>query len=258
MKTTYILAIAIIAIVVVASVVVYWYNTNSSKPSNVLVVGTSPDFPPYESLDSSGRYTGFDVDLMNIIAGRLGMKVEWRDMAFDVLIGSLKQGKIDAIISAMSITSVRLQEVDFSVSYYQSEYAVLKRSDSAINITQPIDMTNYKIGTQSGSQQYEYLTQWINSSQLSQDKVFLYERFDQAVLDCVNGRVDIVFCEKPFALKMSKLQPVTTALIWPSASPGTGIALQKGDTRLNDINSVITDLNSTGILEALSVAWLSG
>jgi len=259
MRMLYVYTAVLIGIIAVASVSVYWwYTTNQSMSSKVLVVGTSPDYPPYESLDDKGRYTGFDVDLIHIIAGRLGWQVQWKDMAFDILVGSLQQGKIDAVISAMSITSARQQQVDFSIPYFTTEFAVLKRSVSTINLTVPKDMINYTIGTQSGSIQYEYLTQWINSSELDPSKVSLFERFDQAVLDLAAGRVDLVLCEKPFAIKMSTLQPVITALIFPSPDPGIGIALQKGDTRLTDINSVISDLKSTGIIDAMAVAWLAG
>ena len=257
MKSKYVIGAIVAIIIVVAAIGIYWYST--LKPAeNVLIVGTSADFPPYEYIDEEGNFAGFDVDLINLIAGRLGLRVEWRDMSFDILIGALKGGKIDAIIAAMSITSERQQEVDFSVPYYTSEFALLVRSDSLISITEPKDMIEYSIGTQTGSSQYEYLTQWIDTGELSEDKVFLYERFDQAVLDLVGGRIDIVFTERPMAVKMTEVQPVKVAYTWEAPSGEVGIAVPKGDPLLNDINKVINDLDEQGILDALVMAWLGG
>ena len=66
-----------------------------------LVVGTSADYPPYESIDADGNFVGFDMDLARAVGEKLGVEVEIQDMPFDTLIASVQEGKIDAIIAAM-------------------------------------------------------------------------------------------------------------------------------------------------------------
>jgi polar amino acid transport system substrate-binding protein len=55
-----------------------------------LVVGTSADYPPYESIDADGNFVGFDMDLMRAIGEQLGVEVEFQDMPFDTLIASVQ------------------------------------------------------------------------------------------------------------------------------------------------------------------------
>jgi len=56
---------------------------------DVLLVGTESTYPPYEFRDEQGNLVGFDIDLMNVVALKLGKKIEWQDMAFDALIPTL-------------------------------------------------------------------------------------------------------------------------------------------------------------------------
>ncbi len=91
------------------------------KAAGVIKVGTSADYPPFEYVDASGNKAGFDIDLMEEIAKRMGVKVEWVDMPFDSLIAAVQEGKIDMSISAFNYTEERDQTVDFTEAYYTSE-----------------------------------------------------------------------------------------------------------------------------------------
>ena len=70
------------------------------EEKEVWVVGTSPDYPPFEFVDDDGNFAGFDMDLIQEVGKRLGVEVKIEPLEFDSLIASLKQGKIDAIIDA--------------------------------------------------------------------------------------------------------------------------------------------------------------
>lgn len=69
------------------------------KTSGKVVVGTSADYAPYEFVDDAGKITGFDVELMEEIAKRMGVELVWTDMPFDSLIAAVQEGKIDMSIS---------------------------------------------------------------------------------------------------------------------------------------------------------------
>jgi len=88
------------------------------KKAGVIKVGTSADYPPFESVDANGNKFGFDVDLMTEIAKRLDIKLEWVDMPFDSLIAAVQEGKIDASISAFNYSEERDKTIDFSDAYY--------------------------------------------------------------------------------------------------------------------------------------------
>jgi polar amino acid transport system substrate-binding protein len=65
------------------------------KERGRIIVGTSADYPPYESIDAEGNFVGFDMDLIRAIAEKLGVEVEFQDMPFDSLIAAVQEGKID-------------------------------------------------------------------------------------------------------------------------------------------------------------------
>ncbi len=90
-----------------------------------MVVGTSADYPPFESYGEDFEIVGFDPALIKAIAVNMGVEVELRDFAFDGLGAALQVGQIDAAIAAISVTEEREQQVDFSHIYYVSQDAVL-------------------------------------------------------------------------------------------------------------------------------------
>src|SRR5437868_2689463 len=78
---------------------------NNNIKSSVLRIGTNANFPPFEMVDSKGNLVGFDIDLGRALAKKLNLKAEFKEFDFDALILALKQGQIDIILSAMSITA---------------------------------------------------------------------------------------------------------------------------------------------------------
>ena len=89
----------------------------SALDKDTLIAGTESTYPPYESRNSAGQLEGFDIELTEIVAARLGKKVQWVDMPFDSLIPSLMTGKIDLVAAGMSATEERAKRVNFSEPY---------------------------------------------------------------------------------------------------------------------------------------------
>ncbi len=121
------------------------------KDAGVIVVGTSADYPPFESIDEAGNMVGFDIDLMNEIGKRMGVEVEIRDLPFDSLIASVQENKIDASIAAFNYTEERDEVVDFTDAYYYAEDGLLVVEGWSGEINAPEDMANYTVGVQTGS-----------------------------------------------------------------------------------------------------------
>ena len=91
----------------------------------MLVVGTEPEFPPFESLDENGELVGFDIDLARAIAKDLGVDVRFETMAFDSLPSALGVGKIDVILSGMTATPERAKSRTFTDSYFRTQLCLL-------------------------------------------------------------------------------------------------------------------------------------
>jgi arginine/lysine/histidine transporter system substrate-binding protein len=106
------------------------FATGDAEVGNVLRAGTSPDYPPFESLDESGNLVGFDIELMEQIAEIMDVEVEYVQLDFSVIISALNSGQVDLGLSGFTYSPDR--DVLFSEPYYMSAQAVVVREDSDI------------------------------------------------------------------------------------------------------------------------------
>lgn len=86
-------------------------NKTDAHPESILKVGTNANFPPFESIDDKGHLVGFDIDFAEGLGKKMGAKVEFKEFDFDALILALEKGQIDIILSGLSITESRQQEI---------------------------------------------------------------------------------------------------------------------------------------------------
>ncbi|MCS6907516.1 MAG: ABC transporter substrate-binding protein [Anaerolineales bacterium] len=226
------------------------------KQAGVIKVGTSADYPPFEYVDESGNKVGFDIELMEEIGKRLGVKVEWVDMPFDSLIAGVQEGKIDCSISAFNYTEERDKVVDFSDPYYTAEDAFLVAETFTGTITQPEDVAQYKVGVQSGTTQDDWLT---NVLKMPEQNLFRYDRADQAALDLKSGRIEVMMADaipaKALAQKIGGLKIVYTGVL--SSGP-MNIVLPEGDTELAAaINDILKQLKQEGFIDQLAQKYLT-
>ena len=124
---------------------------DQSANSNLLKVGSTIDFAPFEFQDEKQTdYQGFDMDLIRAISREIGKDIEIRDLAFDGLIPALQAGNIDVAISAITITDERKENVLFSDSYYKSGLTVVIRDDDT-SINSFADLAGKNIAVRIGT-----------------------------------------------------------------------------------------------------------
>jgi polar amino acid transport system substrate-binding protein len=97
----------------------------------ILTVGTDLPYAPFEYREG-GEVVGFDADIMNEIASRLGLETEWVDSPFDTIFTDLAAGQFDVVISGATITAEREEQVNFSEPYFRSLQALTVQEDSGI------------------------------------------------------------------------------------------------------------------------------
>jgi polar amino acid transport system substrate-binding protein len=90
-----------------------------------LTVGSDIPFPPFEYRDADGELTGFDVDLIEEIAERLGLETNWIETDFDTIFTQLAAGRFDVVASATTITEERAEMVNFTDPYYLAQQALV-------------------------------------------------------------------------------------------------------------------------------------
>ena len=225
------------------------------KQAGKIVVGTSADYEPWEYKDENDEFVGADMDFMREIAKRMGVEVEFQDLGFDALVTAVQEGKVDAAIAAIASTEERRESVDFSLVYYTGDNAAVATTESGIAFDDPMELANYKVGTQSGTIMYYWLEDnLIEPGLMSSDNVFLYERNEQLALDLQAGRIDVALMDVEPAKQFVADAQFGFVEIWrgPMDPNGQAIAIMKGETELKaELDKHISELLSENFLRSL-------
>jgi polar amino acid transport system substrate-binding protein len=223
-----------------------------------LIVGTSADYLPFEGVDEQGNFIGFDMDLIREIGSRLGLEVEIKDMAFDVLIAAVQEQKIDAAIAAIQYTPERDEAVDFSVPYNFIFDSFLVEANSDIAINQAADIAPYMIGVQTGTTHESWvLKNLIEPGLMTEDQLFRYERVEQGALDLEAGRIDVLFINADPAKDLAEKMQIKVALTTrETVQGGQSIAIPEGELGFKaELDRVITQLHEEGYIKNLLAQW---
>ncbi len=232
----------------------------SIKDAGKIVVGTSADYPPFEFVDEAGVTTGFDVELMNEIAKRMGVTVEWVDMPFDSLIAAVQEGKIDASIAAFNYDPERDESVDFTDAYYTTEDSFTVLDGFSGDLSDPMSLANYIVGAQSGTVQDGWITDnLVTPGLLPEDNYFRYERVDQAALDLQAGRIEVLMADYvPAQAVVNQFGGMTIVYTGVLSTGPLNIVVPEGDTSLQEeFNRVLKELQDEGFVAQLAVKYFS-
>lgn len=220
----------------------------SIQESGVLIVGTSPDYPPFEFYDAlSGEIVGFDISIAQAIADDLGVELEIKEMAFDMLVESVKSGHIDMVLSGMSPTETRQKVISFSDIYFSNAAVLLVKKDQSDNFNTPEKLQNAVIGAQMGSIQSDTVDQALVDGLIKDVKKMSV--INELVKNLETGSVDGVLMSEQVAkqhiAKNPKLQMVEIDL--NLEIEGMAIAFAKGsDELVNHVNELLNIWEGNG------------
>ena len=216
-----------------------------------LVVGMSADYAPYEFhyIDENGKDVigGFDVDIANEIANKIGVDLVIQEMDFDALVSALPAGKVDLVISGMNPTEERAKVVDFSEVYYNSKHGILVRAEDADKYQTFADLEGAKVGVQLGSTQEKIAKTEIPNVNLQQ-----LSNINNSILELKAGKVDAIVMEKPVAEMAVKSNPELAVgkPIYEEQTGGNAVGIAKNNPQLlAKVNEVITELNESGKMD---------
>lgn len=216
-----------------------------------LVVGMSADYAPYEFhyIDENGKDVigGFDVDIANEIANKIGVNLVIQEMDFDALVSALPAGKVDLVISGMNPTEERAKVVDFSEVYYNSKHGILVRAEDADKYQTFADLEGAKVGVQLGSTQEKIAKTEITNVNLQQ-----LSNINNLILELKAGKVDAIVMEKPVAEMAVKSNPELAVgkPIYEEQTGGNAVGIAKNNPQLlAKVNEVITELNESGKMD---------
>lgn len=232
------------------------------KKRGVLTVATEPYFAPNESIDPSKsgneQYVGSDIELAELIAERIGVKLELVPLEFTQVLASVAEGKYDLAISALAWTPERNEAMELSVGYNFREdsdgYGLLVKEDKLGVINGPDDLADCIIVTQSASIQ----------ETLANEQIPAYKEFKKvssmtdAFLSVQEGKADAAIVASKNAQLYIDANPDAKMAVVPEFRftvdekyGGTRIGAPKGETELIEaVNEVLKEVNENGQYKA--------
>jgi polar amino acid transport system substrate-binding protein len=211
----------------------------------------SGQYPPFNFVNENNELTGFDVDVCNEIARRIGVKPRPLTTAWDGIVAGLLAGKYHLICGSMAITDARLKAIDFSDPYYRSgaQLFVPKGSD----IVSTDQLQGKKIGVTLGTT----FEEWVRAN-LPEVEARIYKGVPDMILEVVNGRIDGFITDRIVGAMAiaDKGAPIQMAgpLLYEERM---GIALAQGNPKLRTaINDALAAMQKDGTYHDISMKWL--
>lgn len=221
-------------------------ETETADSENVIVMGTNAEFEPFEYRENGMDIVGFDVEIAQKVAEKLGKELKIEDMAFDSLIMALNSDKIDFIAAGMTATDERRTQVDFSDAYFNSKQMIIVKADDT-SIATADDLVGKNVGVQLGTTGDLFVSGTEGIASVAQ-----FQTGTQAVMDLKNGKVDAVVIDAEPAKKMTEGQSDLKLLDAPFVEEEYAIAVQKGDEELlKAINETLADIKADGTYDAI-------
>ncbi|MCZ2490812.1 ABC transporter substrate-binding protein/permease [Dellaglioa carnosa] len=221
------------------------------KDKGTLVLGTSPDYPPYEfqtTVNGNDKIVGFDISIARKIAKDIGVKLVIKKMDFDSLLVGLETHKIDMVISGMNPSDDRKKSIDFSDVYYNGKQMMLVNKADKDKYKKLNDFSGLSVGAQTGSLQYSMSKEQINNVDIKG-----LAKVTDLILALKSGKVAGVAMEEPtakaYAQNDSSLAVVNPGFV--SAADARGAAAgfaKKSDALVAAANKSIKEIKDKDLI----------
>lgn len=199
--------------------------------------------------DNPNELIGYEVDIANEIASRLGVKAVMKQNAWDALVPALTRKDFDIILNGLEITPPRLEEISFTKPYYvYSEQMVVRADENRIGTF--FDLRDKTVGTLSASVGMTML------QDLGGVNIKVYPGVVEPYRDLADKRLDAVVLDLPIAIYYARPNPQLKFVGDPSGEGFYGIGIRKQDTELLEkLNQIISDMVATGATERIAKKW---
>ena len=230
------------------------------KSKGEMVVGMEAAYVPYEFF-KDGKIIGYDCDLAQKIADKIGVKTVFVDTEWNGIIPALYARKFDVIISAMTMTRERSEKVRFSMPYGDASTVIFLRANDA-SIKAADDLAGKPVGAQLGSAQQQVGERFEAKLKAEGKPGFtelkLYDHYPEAYLDLSNHRTDAVLNSLSTLLVVMKDQPGKFRIIGgvQDIKAYFGMAFRQGDDAMAKVaDGVLGEMKANGELTALQMKW---
>jgi polar amino acid transport system substrate-binding protein len=227
------------------------------KDKGELVVGTAPFYAPFESTDSKSKeIVGFDVDMVNAIAAKIGVKARFEGADWQALLGGLEKGDYDVIVSCMSKKEAAAANVSFSDVYYNLPDVIIVKKGNPAGLSDKASLKGKAVGVQlaSGSEQLADALK----TEVGFGKLKKYKLTQDAMNDLKAGRIDAVIAGLAFAVEQNKVDTSFEIVGDPLTTAEIVAVFPKGAESLTaEFNKALAAIKADGTYDALIAKWLT-
>jgi polar amino acid transport system substrate-binding protein len=219
-----------------------------------LKVGMELNHSPFETKNSTNQPDGISVMIANELAKSLGTNIEIVDLSYENLISSLETGKIDLIISSMSITDERLEQIDFSAPYTSNPLSMLVYQDSKVKTPADLNDPSVIIVSKTGAVGAIWAAKNAPQAQIRN-----IDDSDSAILEVAEGNADVFIYDTLTLIRQHEIYPDTTRLIFEQLqnTQGWAIGVKKGNhVLLDQTNHFIQNAKTNGTFDRIRDNYL--
>jgi polar amino acid transport system substrate-binding protein len=225
------------------------------KERGVLRAGVKNDAPYLGFVDDKGKYDGFEIDLLNDLARRLGVKVEYEPVKASNRVQLLQQKRIDLIIATVSHYRARDRVVDFTIPYLYTPQTLLVKKESGI--TSMADMAGKRIGSDAGAGAVKKVPQVQPKAAMQ-----TFQNWPEAFFALERGTVDAIATDNILlaGLRAGSPNPEKYVLLGGKAFYSGGyyaIVVRENDSKSRDtLNFLLQDQWLDGTWQRAFDKWL--
>ena len=233
-------------------------RTQSVYAKEKITVGTNAEYAPFEYLDSDGNLTGFDYELLEAIAQEENLELEWKDMPFDSLVGSMETGNIQIIAAAIGPTKEREKSVDFSDVYYTGSQSIV--SSQKTPLYDFAELSGKRVAVLEGSQS-DFIVSGENTDYgvVENATVVRFKNAASAVMELKNGGVNAVLIDTIMAEIYCRQNDDIVYQKVDGTEEDTVYCIEKGNTELlNTVNKGLKKLKDNGEYDQIYEKFFSG
>ena len=217
----------------------------NSGSGDKLVIATSPDFPPFETLDENGNVVGIEIDILKLVCEKMGVELVIETMDFDSVLPGVQAGKFDVGVSGITVTPAREENADFSHVYFQAAQAIVVMPDSPI--TCKADLEGKSISVQTGTTAEEFCM-------AEGYDVQAFQANNDAASALTTGKVDAWVVDNEVALDFAEDLGLVVLDEAMTAEP-YAFAFKKGSELVDEFNAALDELLADGTVAAIFEEW---
>jgi polar amino acid transport system substrate-binding protein len=222
----------------------------------VLQVGSCLDYPPFETV-KGGQEQGFDVDITDEIARRLGLEVKWVRADFDTIFTAVSAGQFDMVAAASTITAKREQTVDFSDPYFNSRQALVVNTEQTPDIKTTDDLQSGDVvAVQKGTTGADWVEENLVPKGIQEQT---FTSATDALRALEGGGMTAVVADEPFVGAATQDLPSLSVVQGIDTDEKYGLAFSPDNPGLRDAaNAALAEMIADGTYEQIFQKWFPG